>query len=106
LGESFFDPSRLDANAHWRVAVAGSYMMTRRTADFTVLDDANGIAKIRERADTQRLGPEETTTDGTIVYDIIRRVPRSLHEDAAVRTSADMSLKTSIDLQIRTDSVK
>ncbi|MDQ2680336.1 MAG: hypothetical protein M3Y21_04845 [Candidatus Eremiobacteraeota bacterium] len=110
LGRSFVDPTALDANNHWRIANASPALDI--SADYTVKSNTNGILNI----DFQRVlavkgaQASNTTTDGSLVYNLTDDVPSQITEDTMERSgsamSGDSTIHTQIHLTLASDSMQ
>lgn len=104
LGRGFVDPSRLDAQGHWRVEPQGS----SGTSDYQIVRRAGGVLQISESGVVTQAGSRWKTTIGaTIDYDASRALPTSLVESTVERSHrgvVDETISTQTNLTLVSDS--
>ncbi|MDQ2680337.1 MAG: hypothetical protein M3Y21_04850 [Candidatus Eremiobacteraeota bacterium] len=109
LGRNFVDTSRLDAKNHWQITGSGPDLSV--VADYTVKSSANGIANIDIQRVVKMTGAQaqNTTTDGSIVYNLADSMPTVIHEESMQRRQQQMdqynTIQTHIDLTLSSDSL-
>ncbi|HKU80686.1 MAG TPA: hypothetical protein VJP76_00850 [Candidatus Tumulicola sp.] len=105
LGRGFVDPSRIDAQGHWRIEPQGP---AGTAADYRILHAANGVIQIREDGVVTHAGsPWKTTIDATIDYDMARALPTSLVQstvEESRRGAVDETISTQTSLRLVSDS--
>ncbi|MEO6912915.1 MAG: hypothetical protein ABI182_02695 [Candidatus Baltobacteraceae bacterium] len=110
LGRDFVDPATLDANNHWRIANSSPALDI--SADYTIKSNTNGILQIDLQRVLKIKGAQasDTTTDGSIVYNLTDEVPNQVREDTMERSnggiSGDTTLHTQIELKLASDSMQ
>lgn len=110
LGRGFVDAAALDANNHWRIANPSPDLDI--SADYTVKSNTNGILQIELQRVINVKGAQSsnTTTDGSIVYDLPDEVPNQIREDTTERSgdalSGETTLHTQIQLKLASDSMQ
>lgn len=105
LGRGFVDPSRVDAQGHWRIEPQGP---TGTTADYRIVRDAGGVMQISESGVVSQAGsPWKTTIGATIDYDVARALPTALMESTVEhrhRGVIDETISTQTSLRLVSDS--
>jgi hypothetical protein len=108
LASNFVDPTQLDANKHWSLGQSSPNLQV--TANYTILDNNNGIMKINEIRSIKQTGSGVVTSDvqTKIGYDFGRLVPTSVDEYITQRQSGGVSGYSitiyQTTLQLQTDS--
>ncbi|MEO6912914.1 MAG: hypothetical protein ABI182_02690 [Candidatus Baltobacteraceae bacterium] len=109
LGRNFVDTSKLDAKNHWQITGSGTDLSV--VADYTVKSNTNGILDIDMQRVIKVTGAQaqDTTTDGTIVYDLTDSMPTLIREESMARQQQQMdqynTVQTHIDLTLASDSM-
>lgn len=78
LGKGFVDPSQMDAQRRWHVAQSGAGLDS--TADYQIVDNAQGALTIAETQTIASKGRTAATIRSTIGYDFNRSLPTSIDE--------------------------
>ncbi len=108
LGTTFVDPAQIDAKGHWRVEQSGPTASS--VADFSIVKNDAGIVHIASLRVLKTIGAQGYTaaSDGTIVYDVARRIPTAIAEDEAIHRSGGVdgytTVRTQTTLALATDS--
>lgn len=109
LGRNFVDTSKLDAKNHWQITGSGTDLSV--VADYTVKSNTNGILDIDMQRVVKITGAQaqNTTTDGSIVYNLADSMPTVIREESMLRQQQQMdqynTTQTHIDLTLASDSL-
>lgn len=103
VGRFFYDPSKLDAEHHWRAAPSIMRGAVTVTSDYAVKKTDGDLLTIGVERKEEGLGYQATTT-GTVVYDAKMELPESIHLSTSAVNSGNQG-DANVDLTLKSDSM-
>ncbi len=110
LGRNFVNTANLDAKNHWQITGSGADLSV--AADYTIKSNTNGILDIEMQRVIKMTGAQaqNTTTDGSIIYNLADSMPTTIREESMTRQQQQMdqysTMQTHIDLTLASDSIQ